>query len=289
MDTILARIMDQLSQRLGQSGIMFRIFGRVKSERSLAHKMEIKGEKYRAGAKIQDVIGIRVVLYFSEDVEALEMFLSSQDVVGRSVDTPDVSTFRPQRLNLVRRIPQEMLEDFRKALPSEYAPYIDSTYEIQVRTILSEGWHEVEHDMRYKCIDDWKGCDSYSRQLNGVIATLETAQWSMGAIFREMSSRNLLAGQFDAMLRNKLLLRLANDGLSPQIHEYLASHKETAARIHESERLILVILLLNHEQAIPLTFDNMVFLINRYEFIDPTLREMESPETRKMLDEYLQS
>ena len=28
------------------------------------------------------------------------------------------------------------------------AALIDNTYEIQLRTVLSEGWHEVEHDLR---------------------------------------------------------------------------------------------------------------------------------------------
>ena len=75
LEEIKDSILNDLSQRMTQSGIMFRIFGRAKSIRSLEHKMQIKGDKYRAGDKIQDMIGIRIVLYFSEDVEAMEMYL----------------------------------------------------------------------------------------------------------------------------------------------------------------------------------------------------------------------
>jgi ppGpp synthetase/RelA/SpoT-type nucleotidyltranferase len=33
---------------------------------------------------------------------------------------------------------------------------VDNTFEIQFRTTLSEGWHEVDHLMRYKCKPDWE-------------------------------------------------------------------------------------------------------------------------------------
>lgn len=267
---------------------MFRIFGRAKSLRSLKHKMDIKGEKYRSGkGKIQDMIGIRIVLYFTDDVDALEMFLCRENLVDRSVDVPDVATFKPQRLNLVKKIPQELREDFINSLPAEYAPYLDDTYEIQIRTVFSEGWHEVEHDMRYKCHEDWNGCDSYSRQLNGVIATLETAQWTMGAIFREMSQQNMLSGNYHAMLRNQLLLRFANDDFSPEVIMYLDTHRTVVQQLHQTDRLVFVLMLLNHSKPIPLTYDNVLFLINRFDIFDDELRKLESPEVATMIDDFL--
>lgn len=282
------KILYQLSQRLSQSGIMFRIFGRAKSLRSLKHKMDIKGEKYRSGkGMIQDMIGIRIVLYFTDDVDALEMFLCRENLVDRSVDVPDVATFKPQRLNLVKKIPQELREDFINSLPAEYAPYLDDTYEIQIRTVFSEGWHEVEHDMRYKCHEDWNGCDSYSRQLNGVIATLETAQWTMGAIFREMSQQNMLSGNYHAMLRNQLLLRFANDDFSPEVIQYLDTHRTVVQQLHQTDRLVFVLMLLNHSKPIPLTYDNVLFLINRFDIFDDELRKLESPEVATMIDDFL--
>lgn len=283
-------IVEQLSQRISQSGIMFRIFGRAKSLRSLEHKMEIKGEKYRAGkGKIQDMIGIRIVLYFTEDVDAVDMWLNDTELVDRSADEPDEFTFRPQRLNLVKKIPQELIADFHQSLPEKYAEYLDDTYEIQIRTVFSEGWHEVEHDLRYKCKDDWSGCETFSRQLNGVIATLENAQWSMGAIFREMASKNCLMGNYRPMLRNKLLLRLANDNYSPEVSDYLKKHPEVAEKLMMSDRLVFVLMLLNHKQAITLTYDNIVYLINRFEIMDEGLMSLESAETKATIDAYLMS
>ena len=287
LEEIKDSILNDLSQRMTQSGIMFRIFGRAKSVRSLEHKMQIKGDKYRSGAKIQDMIGVRIVLYFSEDVEAMEIFLCNDDLVDRSVDNLDVSTFRPQRLNLVKKIPEKYLEDFHAALPKEYAPYLDDTYEIQIRTVFSEGWHEVEHDLRYKCEEDWEGCDFFSRQLNGVIATLETAQWSMGAIFHEMAQKNLVNGNYHAMLRNKLLLRFADDDLSEPLKKYLDAHDDIARQLYQTDRMVFLMALLNHDSPIPLLYDNVVFLINRIDIMDEGIRNLESDAFRKAFEKFI--
>ena len=287
LEEIKDSILNDLSQRMTQSGIMFRIFGRAKSVRSLEHKMQIKGDKYRAGAKIQDMIGVRIVLYFSEDVEAMEIFLCNDDLVDRSVDNLDVSTFRPQRLNLVKKIPEKYLEDFHAALPKEYAPYLDDTYEIQIRTVFSEGWHEVEHDLRYKCKEDWEGCDFFSRQLNGVIATLETAQWSMGAIFHEMAQKNLVNGNYHAMLRNKLLLRFADDDLSEPLKKYLDAHDDITRQLYQTDRMVFLMALLNHDSPIPLLYDNVVFLINRIDIMDEGIRNLESDAFRKAFEKFI--
>ena len=61
-----------------------------------------------------------------------------------------------------------MTEDFISALPEGFKGRIEPTFKIQIRTVFSEGWHEVEHDLRYKCKDDWEGCELYSHTLNGI-------------------------------------------------------------------------------------------------------------------------
>ena len=89
------------NQHLSQCGLMFRLFSRVKTINSLHHKIHFKDERYIAGKlKIQDMIGLRIVLYFQDDVDALAFFYSCGEVVKSSIDELDSSTFRPQRLNL---------------------------------------------------------------------------------------------------------------------------------------------------------------------------------------------
>jgi ppGpp synthetase/RelA/SpoT-type nucleotidyltranferase len=266
---------------------MFRLFSRVKTINSLHHKIHFKDERYIAGKlKIQDMIGLRIVLYFQDDVDALAFFYSCGEVVKSSIDELDSSTFRPQRLNLTCNLPAEFVDDFRKALPEEYASYVDPTFEIQIRTIFSEGWHEVEHDLRYKCKEDWEGCESYSRVLNGVIATLETAEWNMKSLFDQMARTNLLNKNYRAMLRNKMHLRIKGEDFSARVNQFLLEHSQVAESILNTDRFVIILSLLNHQKPIELTYDNLLFFINRIEMHNPELMEIESEDTRKMLDNF---
>lgn len=294
MNTLLDiahHIEGQLSDLMIRSGMMYRLFMRVKTERSIRHKMDFKGDLYREGkAMMQDIIGFRIVLYFQDDVDVLSLYLgSSKKIVRKSVDAPNSSTFRPQRLNLTQTLPPEFIDDFRRQIPSEYAEYIDSTYEIQIRTIFSEGWHEVEHDMRYKCKADWLGCEQYSRSLNGVIATLETAEWSMKSIFHDMAYQNYQHQNFRAMLRNKMRLRLVDDDFSPAVSDFLDTHHEVAKGLFKMVRMAFVLTLLSHEKRLELTYDNVLFLANRLEISNPELQSLEGEEKSRMLDEFLAS
>ena len=287
LQTITDRLESQIYQHLNQCGLMFRLFARVKTISSLHHKMQIKGDKYRSGnSLIQDMIGLRVVLYFQDDVDALAFFYSCGEVVDSSIDEFDSSTFRPQRLNLTCKLPVEFVEDFRKALPEEFATYIDSTYEIQIRTVFSEGWHEVEHDLRYKCKEDWEGCESYSRVLNGVIATLETAEWSMKSLFDQMARVNYQNKNYRAMLRNKMHLRIKGGDLSDSVNEFLLQNHHVAESVLNTDRFVVVLTLLNHQKPIELTYDNLLFLMNRIEMNNQELIELEPGDTRKMLDDF---
>ena len=287
LQTIADRLESQIYQHLNQCGLMFRLFARVKTISSLHHKMQIKGDNYRSGKSlIQDMIGLRVVLYFQDDVDALAFFYSCGEVVDSSIDEFDSSTFRPQRLNLTCKLPVEFVEDFRKALPEEFATYIDSTYEIQIRTVFSEGWHEVEHDLRYKCKEDWEGCESYSRVLNGVIATLETAEWSMKSLFDQMARVNYQNKNYRAMLRNKMHLRIKGGDLSDSVNEFLLQNHHVAESILNTDRFVVILTLLNHQKPIELTYDNLIFLMNRIEMNNQELIELEPGDTRKMLDDF---
>lgn len=287
LQSIANKLESQMFQHLNQCGLMFRLFARVKTIGSLHHKMQIKGENYRSGKSlIQDMIGLRIVLYFQDDVDALAFFCSCGEVVNTSIDEFDTSTFRPQRLNLTCNLPTEFIDDFRKALPEEFAAYIDSTYEIQIRTIFSEGWHEVEHDLRYKCKEDWEGCESYSRVLNGVIATLETAEWNMKSLFDQMARTNFMNKNYRAMIRNKMHLRIKGEDLSANVHEFLLQNPHLAESVLNADRFVILLTLLNHQKPIELTYDSLLFLINRIEMCNQDLRNMEPENIRIMLDEF---
>lgn len=289
MDDILQhiskRLVTELTEKLNRSGLMFRLFSRVKTENSIQHKMNSKGHLYKEGkSKIQDIIGLRIVTYFQDDIDILSYFFSYGEVVRKSVDELDSSTFCPQRLNLTQKLPVYLRDDFRKALPEEYAPYIDDTYEIQIRTIFSEGWHEVEHDLRYKCKKDWEGCEDYSRILNGLIASLEISEWNMKMLFDDMAYRNLRQGNYRAMLRNKIRLRIKGDDFSPEVSSLLKAHPEIAEKAYEFDRMIILLTMLNHSLPLQLTYDNILFLMNRIEMNEPHLHSLEPDSIKEVLD-----
>ncbi|MCQ5134576.1 hypothetical protein NE541_16280, partial [Coprococcus eutactus] len=55
--------------------------------------------------------------------------------------------FEAQKCNGVYRIPSK----YQRNIPaSEWTKPFDQTFEVQLRTVLIEGWHDIEHEMRYK-------------------------------------------------------------------------------------------------------------------------------------------
>lgn len=287
LEDITKILSSEISSSLSRCGLMFRIFSRVKSESSTRKKIE--GKYSDRKSKLQDMIGIRIVVYFQDDVDVLALYYSVGDVVKKAIDEFDSSTFRPQRLNITSRIPAEMVEEFIAALPENFRDRIEPTYEIQIRTVFSEGWHEVEHDMRYKCKEEWAGCESYSRALNGVIATLETAEWNMKAIFADLARHNFRHSDYTAMLRNKFHLKFKPGSMSEYLINYLNDNRHVAEAALNVDRLIVLYTLLTHKAGFDLTYDNLFFLINRIEMMDMDLMAIEPEDTKQMLDAFLNS
>ena len=287
LEKIAQQLASEISDSLTRCGLIFRIFSRVKSESSIRNKLEVKYTDKKI--KLQDMIGIRIVLYFQDDVDALALYYSVGDVVKKSIDELDSSTFRPQRLNITNRIPAKFMDDFLASLPNKFKDRIEPTYEIQIRTVFSEGWHEVEHDLRYKCKEDWHGCEPYSRALNGVIATLETAEWNMRAIFAEMARHNFMHSNYSAMLRNKFHLRFKKETLSENLNDYLLNNRHHAEAALNVDRLIVIYTLLTHKGNFDLTYDNLFFLINRIEMMDMEIMSLEPEETKLMINAFLNS
>lgn len=296
-------IIDKVSEPLNRAGIFYRIFSRTKSQASIDRKMKSKGAKYSLNKqKMQDIIGLRLVLYFKSDVELisnyfehlpsfdsksdsseeltnaqlkLRRFIESQD----TIETPDVvdflklipdltkTVFMPVRLNLVCRMNEEQTQTLHY-MPEfqSYPDLIDNTFELQIRTVLSEGWHEVEHDLRYKCKEEswWKECEEESRALNGIFAALESSEISMQHLFQNIAHKNYKKHLWSPMIRNQFCIRLLDYKLSDAIEAVLNDEKnEVAKRIHRCSRKKLLGYLLSLKEPYPLNMNNVVFLLNR--------------------------
>ena len=81
-------------------------------------------------------------------------------------------------------------------------------------------------------------------------------------------------------------LRIKGEDFSENINQFLFEHSHVAESILNTERFIIILALLNHQKPIELTYDNLLFFINRIEMNNLELRGMEPEDTRKMLDNF---
>lgn len=246
----------EISRVFDSSCLYYRTFSRCKSFDSLEKKMKLK--HYDKGKKLQDLFGVRVILYFKDDIVISQTLLNKYfDVIDKSVDEEKKDTFKPTRLNYVCRIPESIMELISSSVFQQYP--IDTTFEIQIRTVFSEGWHEVEHDLRYKCQKDWEDIEDMSRILNGIFATLETCDWSMLSLCEQLSYTYYKNKNWKAMIRNKLRMRL-KDQLSKEIEKQFTNDTNIAKAFFkiDREKLIIFFTMLK----IPNNYDNVVYVAN---------------------------
>lgn len=255
-------IRKDIEAALSKSGLFFRVFARGKEEASLKRKISKDPNKYSMGGKlIQDAIGIRVVLYFEEDVSLATNILNSKyriDPLDSTIDNHDTDTFNVKRHNLVADIPDHHLADFKREVAG--LP-IDSTFEIQLRSILSEGWHEIDHDLRYKSTSTWTSQDDLSRIFNGISATLETAEWSMKRVFEELAYRHYKSKNWNSMIECKFRMR-TNEKLSDGVFHCINCNPEIAKELYRSNRNKIVSLFSQASPSIPTNLDNIVHIWN---------------------------
>lgn len=259
---IAEEIRRDIEELLSGVGLLFRVFARGKSPISLEKKIKKEPGKYSIGGKmIQDVIGVRVALYFPDDISIVKSILESRFKLNSSastIDTPGSDQFSVTRYNLVFHLPIELAENFKRI--NKDTP-LDATFEVQLRSILSEGWHEVEHDLRYKAKNDWNGHDDLSRVLNGIVAILETSEWSMGKLFDELAHRHYKAKNWNGMLPSLLRMRLRGS-ISQEIADALNTNAAAAKDLSRIDRAKLLKSLSRTKPKIPVTADNVIFVWN---------------------------
>lgn len=268
------RLRIEIEQKINSLGILFRVFGRGKDHYSLKNKLAREPGKYSADSKlIQDCIGIRIVLYFHEDIETVRKVLCkaySLRQADSTIDAHETDQFSVTRYNLIFELPTHHVSEINRF--NTIYP-IDQTFEVQIRTMLSEGWHEVEHDLRYKCKEHWEGQHDLSRALNGIMATIETAEWSMKKIFDDLSYRHYKNKNWPAMLHTKLRMRL-NAKLSKEITEILDSDPQLAKDLFRIDRFVVIERLFELEPKIPVNLDNIVYVYNKFNLKNDSLSKI---------------
>jgi ppGpp synthetase/RelA/SpoT-type nucleotidyltranferase len=150
----------QVCALLDEAGIVVAsIESRIKEERSLAGKLALKGAKYESLADITDIFGMRIITFYTDDVDKVASAVDRLFEIDwdNSVDKRkllEVDSFGYLSLHYVCRSPG--------------FPY---RFEVQMRTILQHAWANMNHDTGYK-----SGVEipvEYHRNMNRLAGMLE--------------------------------------------------------------------------------------------------------------------
>lgn len=252
----------QLKNYMDKCGLFYKVFSRIKSSTSAKEKLGNRFAKGISDYKMQDLVGIRIVLYFKNDIPLCEKIIKQHfHVLNISKDEEETDKFRPQRINYVCELPETTVRHFEDKI---WSYPIEKSFEIQIRTIFSEGWHEIEHDFRYKCLSDWEQNDDLSRTLNGIFATLDNCDWAIASLLTEVAYRHYKANEWIPMLKNTLRIRITDSEDMDDILQYLDSHPDVAKQFFRLEREDFLLWLSDIPVKLPLKLRTVVLLVNMY-------------------------
>lgn len=263
-------VCQRIKDELDKIGIHYRIFSRSKDEKSILEKIERKskeGSPYKKNGKlIQDIIGIRVVTYFRDDVNLVKEILSRILIFkDEEIDNPELTVFKPKRTNIICSFNDSQNKTFsevQKSSDKMYYDVLDSTFELQLRTILSEGWYEIDHSLRYKCKDDWEGHYDNERLLNGIYASLETNDIALKSLFNELAYKHFKSKNWEGLLRNKFRLRFQLIPLKEQIVNILNEDIEIGKELFKMDRETSLMKLYDIDLSLPVNMNNLLLLLN---------------------------
>ena len=163
LETMAKNAYDMLRRALRQQGIyVTAIEYRVKTEQSLAGKLERKGHKYKTIYDVTDLVGLRVITFYTDEVDKVAAIAKRVFEVDwkESVDKRklhQLDSFGYNSLHYICRL--------KDATPEQ------PRFEIQMRTALQHVWSTIEHDTGYK--GEVKIPHEYKRQFSRLAGMLE--------------------------------------------------------------------------------------------------------------------
>ena len=181
---VRTQMVRDLEQRIEEIAALMpshpRVKGRVKSFESYFKKYIrlLKGDVSGNPPQITDIVGVRVICPFLEDLAVVEELLKEKFKVIEVERKGGDHTFREfgyESIHLLIEIPEDIVK--------KCGICRCETAEIQIRTILQDAWAEVEHELVYKA-EFTPNDNPMKRKLAAVNASLSLAD----IIFQEIRS-----------------------------------------------------------------------------------------------------
>ena len=168
---------DQLRRALREQGIYVKAFEyRVKTEQSLAGKLERKGAKYKSIYDITDLVGLRVITFYTDEVDKVAVIAKRVFDIDwqESVDKRklhQLDSFGYNSLHYICRLRSQETGDGSQESGDRSLEAGGIRFELQMRTALQHVWSTIEHDTGYK--GEVKIPREYKRQFSRLAGMLE--------------------------------------------------------------------------------------------------------------------
>lgn len=232
-------LLNIIEDKLKTAGFYYRIAYRVKTADSIEDKLIYKDYR-RAGTenedkKMQDLIGVRILLYFADDVDICKDLLDTlfaEPGVWETTETTEYE-FRAMKVNGIFKLPAYLAKTIVNPVLYDY---IDDTFEVQVRTNSFEGWHEIEHDLRYKGSVFGVGNGVLARRMNSILATFELCDDSLVKIIEDLGHQHYKDHRWGDMVRCHYRVKMNNDLMSPELVEVFDSDTDLAKVFYKFPR-----------------------------------------------------
>ena len=191
-------VVEKLQSCLAENNIIVAgLETRIKTEKSLTGKLELKGYKYRTIDDITDILGVRIITFFSDEVDIISALVEKMFDIdwANSVDKRkmlEIDRFGYMSLHYICSLPHSEFSHIR--------------FEIQMRSTLQHVWANMQHDMGYKT--DVEIPVEYQRNMSRLAGMLELADEQFSRIRKEITDyrRNVqslvASGNFDEVPLN---------------------------------------------------------------------------------------
>ena len=174
LESMRVQVLGTLREALERNGLVVTaIETRIKTEESLAGKLALKGAKYATLSDITDILGARIITFYTDDVDRIASIAEQIFEIdwNNSVDKRrlhQLDSFGYNSLHYICRLPG-----------------YDMRFELQLRTTLQHAWAAINHDTGYK-----SGIEiprEYMRRINRLAGLLEMADDEFSRIRTEIT------------------------------------------------------------------------------------------------------